>query len=77
MIQTKLALISFIQQLRDEENNLYQYLAYVYSGLGKCRVISLWGESGTRYKERLEVWAKSRNWNVSWGYDDCIFKRKK
>ena len=29
MIQTKLALISFIQQLRDDENNLYQYLAYV------------------------------------------------
>ena len=48
-----------------------------YSGLGKCRVISLWGESGTRYRERLSVWAKSRNWNVSWGYDDCYFKRKK
>ena len=30
MIQTKLALISFIQQLRDDKNNLYQYLAYVY-----------------------------------------------
>ena len=33
MIQTKLALISFIQQLRDEENNLYQYLAYVHNKL--------------------------------------------
>ena len=28
-------------------------------------MIELREEPGTRYKERLKVWAKSRNWNMS------------
>ena len=51
-------------------------------------MIELLEEAETRYKERLKVWAKSRNLNMTetwdrwessksfWGGDDCIFERK-
>ena len=42
MIQTKLALISFIQQLRDDENNLYQYLAYVWNMNPDAFLLVMW-----------------------------------
>ena len=42
IIQTKLALISFIQQLRDDENNLYQYLAYVAPIVITCNIWFPW-----------------------------------
>ena len=37
-----------------------------YGGQGVCRVVSLWGDTVSRYKEVLKTWARSRNWRVAW-----------
>ena len=39
-----------------------------YSGQGKCSKIICYDNTATSYKDYLEIWAHSRNWQVTWDY---------
>ena len=37
----------------------------VYHGMGRCRSVACYGETGRRYRSQLEAWAHNIGWGLS------------